>query len=241
MTDRLALQRLIIWASPAFPTGAFGYSAGLETAIADGRVRNRKQVQEWVRGSLLAGSMRNDAIILGSALREQEDAGALQELADLVEALQCASQRLKELHVTGNAFVAAARAWKLELVEDLPSPSPYPVAFGAVCGRSGIGACDAIAAYLTALVQTQVSVAVRLVPIGQTQALEIQSALEGEISRLAEEYAALDLDNLGAISIAADIAAQRHDFSQRTLAHRHWRTCRFRQDHALRDASEGDA
>lgn len=211
MTDRLTLQRLIVWASPAFPTGAFGYSAGLETAIADGRVRTREQVLEWVRGNLVAGSMRNDAIVLASALRDQEDADALQELADLVDTLQCASKRLKELHVTGNAFVAAARAWKPELAGDLPSPCPYPVAFGAVCGRSGIGAADAIAAYLTVQVQTQVSVAVRLVPIGQTQALEIQSALEGEISQLAEDYAALDLGDLGAIAIAADIAAQRHE------------------------------
>ncbi|KFB08072.1 urease accessory protein UreF [Nitratireductor basaltis] len=211
MTDRLALQRLIVWASPAFPTGAFGYSAGLETAIADGRVRNRDKVQEWVCGSLFAGSMRNDALIVAAASNACPEAEALVELADLVDALQCASQRLKELYVTGNAFVAAARAWTPELVADLPSPCPYPVAFGAVCGRSGIGACDAIVAFLTAQVQTQVSVAVRLVPIGQTQALEIQSALEGEISRLAEDYAALDLGDLGAISIAADIAAQRHE------------------------------
>jgi urease accessory protein len=34
--------------SPAFPTGAFAYSHGLETAIADGRLADAGSVEHWV-------------------------------------------------------------------------------------------------------------------------------------------------------------------------------------------------
>ncbi len=35
MPDPVMLQRPIAWFSPAFPVGAFAYSAGFETAIAE--------------------------------------------------------------------------------------------------------------------------------------------------------------------------------------------------------------
>ena len=44
-------QLLILqnWFSPAFPVGAFSYSAGLETAIVRGDVHNRDSLAGWLR------------------------------------------------------------------------------------------------------------------------------------------------------------------------------------------------
>ena len=48
MTEPAALQKLLTWLSPAFPVGAFAWSAGLETAIADGRVRDAAALETWI-------------------------------------------------------------------------------------------------------------------------------------------------------------------------------------------------
>ena len=41
MSEGTDLQRLLTWLSPAFPVGAFAWSAGLESAIAAGTVQDR--------------------------------------------------------------------------------------------------------------------------------------------------------------------------------------------------------
>lgn len=211
MTDARALQRLLAWASPAFPVGAFAYSAGLETAIADGRVADAAAMRDWLEGSLAAGAARNDAILCALACRGHDDAARLGELADLCLALTPARQRHEELLVTGGAFLDAAKAWPDPVHDRLLRPCPYPVAFGAVAGAAGIGPGDTVLALLTANAQAQISVAVRLVPIGQTDGLAILAAVEPVIAALAPALAQAGEDDLGSASFAADIAAMKHE------------------------------
>ena len=67
MTDAAALQKLLTWLSPAFPVGAFAWSAGLETAIAERRVSDATSLEDWIGGTLKHGGMRTDAIVLAHA------------------------------------------------------------------------------------------------------------------------------------------------------------------------------
>src|SRR5688572_10735176 len=60
---------LATWLSPAFPIGAFSYSHGLETAIANGRLRTAAAVHDWVAAILISGSGWNDAVFLAEAWR----------------------------------------------------------------------------------------------------------------------------------------------------------------------------
>ena len=57
----------------------------------------------------------------------------------------------------------------------------------------------------------QISVAVRLVPLGQSDGLHILSALEPRVVALAASAANATLADLGAIAYAADIAQMRHE------------------------------
>ena len=43
-----SLQKLLTWLSPAFPVGAFAWSAGLETAIAERRITDSAALQNWL-------------------------------------------------------------------------------------------------------------------------------------------------------------------------------------------------
>ncbi len=211
MTETAALQRLLTWLSPAFPVGSFAWSQGLETAISDGRIDAAPALKDWIGGSIAHGALKTDAIVLAHAHRGNTDAVALQELADLALALTAASERHLETALTGDSFGIAARAWPSDVYARLPQPCPYPVAVGAIAAAHRIGLHETLIAYLTAAVHAQVSVAVRLVPLGQTAGLQVMAGLEAAIAELADAAALADLDDIGGIAYAADIAQMRHE------------------------------
>lgn len=211
MTEPAALQRLLTWLSPAFPVGAFAWSAGLETAIAQRRVTDSASLRNWIAGSLAHGGLRTDAIFLAHAFSAHADEAALRELVDFYLALTPAAERRAETTMTGDAFVIAARAWPSDVFARLPQPCPYPIAVGAAAAAQDIPPRDTLLAFLTAGVHGQVSVAVRLVPLGQTAGLQVMVSLEPEIAGLAEFALTAGLADLGTIAYAADIAQMRHE------------------------------
>lgn len=211
MSDTTALQRLLTWLSPAFPIGSFAWSQGLETAIADRRISDAASLKDWLIGALAHGGMRTDAILLAHAWRGQHDTAALRDLADLCLALMPASERAFEACLTGETFAAAARAWPSDVFARLPDPCPYPIAVGAIAGAQQIGLHETLIGSLTASVQMQISVAVRLVPLGQTAGLQVIAALEREVADLAAAAASATLDDIGTIAYGADIAQMRHE------------------------------
>jgi urease accessory protein len=211
MTTRNDLQKLLTWLSPAFPVGAFAWSAGLEAAIVGGTVHDRASTQQWVEGNLTHGSLRTDAILFAHAHREAADPPALQGLADLCLALTPARERHDETTVTGASFATAAKAWPTPVLASLPDPCPYPIAVGAVAAGHAIDLESGLLAYLTAAVHSQVSVAVRLVPIGQSDGLVIMAALEPAIASTAALCQHAALDDIGSVAYAADIAQMTHE------------------------------
>ena len=117
------LYRLLAWSSPAFPTGAYSYSHGLEAAAAGGAVRDRATLEAWVRATIVHGSGRIDADILRDSWR----ATAAGNGAALAEANRrgCAYRATAELALEsaqqGAAFLAAYdAAWAA------PHPNPLP-------------------------------------------------------------------------------------------------------------------
>lgn len=211
MTDPAALQKLVTWLSPAFPVGSFAWSAGLETAIADRRVTDSERLQNWIEGALAHGGIRTDAILLAHAHRSANDAALLSELADLSLALNGSKERWLETTITGDSYARAMKFWPSHVLELLPQPCPYPVAVGALAAGHGIDLADTLLAWLTATVHGQISVAVRLVPLGQSDGLRVLSTLEPRVATLATSAATATLADLGAIAYAADIAQMRHE------------------------------
>jgi urease accessory protein len=211
MSDAGSLQKLLTWLSPAFPVGAFAWSAGLESAIAARIVHDRATCRAWIEGVLGHGSMRTDAILFAHAHAAAGDAAALRDLADLCLALTPARERYEETTITGAAFASAARAWPNQVLANLPAPCPYPIAVGAIAAGHAIALEAALVAWLTASVHGQVSVAVRLVPIGQSDGLAIMAALEPAIATTARLCQHAALDDIGSVAYAADIAQMSHE------------------------------
>jgi urease accessory protein len=243
------LLLLLTWMSPAFPTGQFAYSHGLEWAIESGAVRDGETLVAWVSDLVTRGSGWNDAVLFSRCW--DEDAGELNELA-----LALAGSRERYLETTqigrsfgiaasvfssstlrmwgrgqGEGAVAAGETADVSLADAPPHPalSPaeagarnkggsagaddvaYPIAAGAACVAMGLPKEQALLAYLQGFAAALTSVAVRLVPIGQTAGLESLRALMPVIAETAERAAGAVLDDLGSITLLSDIAAMKHE------------------------------
>ncbi len=203
-TEPRQLLLLLTWMSPAFPTGAFAYSHGLEWAIDTGTVHDAATLKDWIADLIARGSGWNDAVLFARCW--DEDASRLNELA---LALTTSRERHLETSQLGRAFRIAAGVFAPAVLDD--DEIAYPIAAGSACAAMGIGRHDALLAYLQGFAATLTSVAVRLVPIGQTAGLEALRDLAPLIAATAERAAAATLDDLGAITIAADIAAMKHE------------------------------
>src|SRR5215471_15627262 len=77
----LPFLRLQAWLSPAFPTGAYSYSHGMEWAVETGSVHDRASLVDWLSADLRYGSGRNEAIFF----REVWTATALADRSGLLE------------------------------------------------------------------------------------------------------------------------------------------------------------
>ena len=203
-TDARQLLLLLTWMSPAFPTGAFAYSHGLEWAIESGAVTDAEELRHWIEDLLTRGTGWNDAVLFARCW--QDDAAELNELA-----LALATSRERHLETTqiGRAFRNSAAVCAPAPLAD--EESAYPVAAGAACAAMQIDKAPALLAWLQGFAATLTSVAVRLVPIGQTAGLEVLRDLSPVIARTAERAQSATLADLGAITLAADIAAMRHE------------------------------
>ena len=190
-----ALLNLLTWFSPAFPTGGFAYSAGLEWAVEQGIVNNEPSLIAWLEDSLALGALWNDAVLF-----RRTHAG--EDLANLALALCPSAERRLETTAQGEAFAAAAAAW------GGTAPAPYPIASAQLTAAHDIPVRDALLAYLHAGIANQISAAIRLIPLGQSAGLRVLKALEPAIGATVEQSARLEL---GTASWAADIAGQNHE------------------------------
>lgn len=208
MTDAAAVLRLLAWLSPAFPTGAFACSHGLEWAVETRDIRDGATLQDWLGDLIAFGSARTDTILLRHAHRAANDAAALREIAALALAIAAGRERHDEALGLGRAFLRAAANWR---IPELPEDTPYAVAVGAMAGMHGIGEDATAVAYLQSFVSNLISAAVRLVPLGQTTGLQTLSALEPAIIGFAAITAGETLDDLGGCAFRSDLAAIRHE------------------------------
>ncbi len=206
--NRRALLRLLAWMSPAFPTGAYAYSHGLEWAVEAGDVTDVPTLQTWLANLLQHGAGRSDTILLRHAHRAAENPATLAEVAELAAAMAPSRERQAEALAQGTAFVAAASAWPQP---NLPIRIPYAIAVGALAGAHGIAEDDAALAYLQAFTGNLISAAVRLIPLGQTAGLRVLAALESTLLRLADATRNATLDDVGGCAFRSDLAAIRHE------------------------------
>ncbi len=204
--------RLLAWLSPAFPTGAFAYSHGLEWAIESGDIPDETTLRDWLADILTHGAGRSDAILLRHA-RRRSGCGRARRTCELASAIAAVAANVGPRRWRrATAFARAAPAWGGERLAALAGKDvPYPIAVGALAADHGIDEDATTAAYLQAMAANLISAAVRLVPLGQTAGLRVLVALDPTLAAVAAETRTATLDDLGGACFRSDIAAMRHE------------------------------
>ncbi len=199
-----ALLQLTQWLSPAFPLGAFAYSHGLETAIADGTVCDAGSLERWLTVVLTQGAGRSDAILLAHALRAPDQADALSALA---EALATSKERWQETQSQGAAFVRTVNAMTNESAVE----RPLPVALGVAAAALPLAPAQVVALYLHGFTGNLASAGIRFIPLGQSEGQAVLARLKEAIVALAEAAVEAPLEDIGGAAFGADLAAIRHE------------------------------
>ena len=204
--EPLALLRLIAVMSPAFPTGGFAYSHGLEWAIDAGDVAAPEAARDWITSLLVHGSVWNDAVLFAIAYDADEVVRA--EMDELAMALAASRERALETTDLGQS---CARAVARMMPGDTIPFKSLPLVMAATCSKSCIDKRSGLLAFLQALTNNLIAVAVRLVPLGQNRGLEIMGDLMPTVIATVERAMTATLDDLGSSTFLSDIAAMKHE------------------------------
>ena len=199
--DVMTLQT---WFSPTFPTGAFSYSHGMETAIQDNLVKDASSLKSWIGALLYHGSGRNDGLFLKAAYEGVDDANGL------CLALCSSKERLRETMELGQAFSRVVRA---SYNVKLPDRTAYPVAIGITAQQIGLDLTLTLQSYLQAFASNLISVGVRTIPIGQQSGLDCLIELYPVVESMTKKIKSESLNELGTATFVSDMMAMKHEKS----------------------------
>jgi urease accessory protein len=199
---RTDLLTLVQWLSPAFPTGGFAYSHGLEAVIAGGE-RSAAETRAWIRGVLRHGAGQADAVLLASVLRG-EDPGKIDALA---RALAGTRERLAETLDQGTAFARTVSA----LTGRELAPRCLPVAVGEAARGLDLAIAEVVAVSLHAFAANLVASATRFAPLGQTEGQAVLASLHPTITAIATWAVTAGVEDIATAAVAAEMAAMQHE------------------------------
>jgi urease accessory protein len=216
--DHASLYRLLAWLSPAYPTGSFSYSSGIEWAVEAGDIRDAGTFERWLAVVIAEGGGFCDAVFFVHAYRAaaENDNAALRQVAELSAALAPSKERHLETTAQGRAFFETTRAaWGCAALDRLAlawtGAITLPVAVGVACAGHGVPLQTALQGYLQSVAANLISAGVRLIPLGQTDGQRLLAAHEPVIAAAAERALATPLEEVGGAAFRADIASMRHE------------------------------
>ena len=199
--DIMVLQA---WFSPAFPTGAFSYSHGLEAAIQHGLVSDKDSLTRWISCLLTSGSGWNDGLFLKAAYE------GISDVNSLCLALCSSRERYQETIELGKSFSRAVNcSYGAELAQGLA----YPVAVGIAARRRNIDIKLTTQSYLQAFAASLISVGVRIIPIGQQAGQDCLVTLCRIIEQVNNKLDVAGLEQLGSASFMSEIMSMMHEKS----------------------------
>jgi urease accessory protein len=215
----LAHLRLLQLVSPNLPTGAFTYSQGLEWAVECGWLKNKLNTGDWLKS------------ILGDSLQYLE----LPLLARLYHATQNSqaaiflqwSQQLfasRETFELRNEETQRARAL-FRLLKKLPQSETWPelethkqallasqiAGYALAASHWNIPLKELLQGYTWSWLENAVVVAIKLVPLGQSEGQQLLYELSDNINLAVDQALKISDDEIGASTPAMAIASSLHE------------------------------
>lgn len=209
---------LFVLADGRFPAGGHAHSGGAEAAVAAGRIRDARSLQDFCLGRLHTAGLV--AAALAAAAASGHDPLVLEEAADArtpVPALRETARRL------GRQMMRAARAtWPSAELDALAAARPrgahQPLVLGLAARSAGLVPLDAAYAAAYETVSGPATATVRLLSLNPFDATAVLARLAGDLDQVAGEATAaagrLPKEGISALPAAGapllDISAQQH-------------------------------
>ncbi|HWZ60522.1 MAG TPA: urease accessory protein UreF [Gemmatimonadaceae bacterium] len=217
----LALVRLQSWLSPAFPTGSYSYSHGLEWAVEAGYIHDRTGLVDWLDADLCYGSGRNEAIFFSEAWHAaiDDDRAKLFDVAELGAACRATAEFALESSQQASACLATLRQvwpdrvldWLSDVLCERHVQPALAVVLGVRCARQGIPIALALPAFLHSYIANLVTAGVRLIPLGQTDGQSAIAALEEAVMTASALATMATIDDVGSAACMVDLASMAHE------------------------------
>lgn len=215
-----AAMRLAELSDSALPTGGFSFSCGLETAVAEGVVRDAAALEEYVRDTVRQSQHTDLIAMLHSrrayladdypALVEADRAAWLCKLNDELRTMTTRmGRKLAELTLS-LCNDPTARRRSADIAEGRTAGT-YPASQGLLFGVCGLGERQAAAALLYGAANTVLGAALRCMRISHLDTQRILWRLAAGADRLYDEVCDATLDDIENFSPQIDILAALHE------------------------------
>ena len=183
-----------------FPIGGFAYSDGLERSTSDGTISDAAGLQAWLEAVLddTIGRLEGPAVWHAWRAVADGDVAAMSRLDEELAALRPSSSARRSsramglrLLTTWQALHPDVRLERLALVAKEGAIGPVlPLAFAAACASAGVTRRESVEAYAYTRLAATVSAAMRLMPIGQTDAHRLLSRALERVPAVVDRIAA---------------------------------------------------
>lgn len=220
--------QLVLWhlTDSALPTGGFAHSAGMEVSVQSGEIDSPDTYGKWLHGYLRQASYSEALAVRFAVELQQADLSAeekqeqLHSLDQLVHACQTPKQVRTSMNSMGKRMsrVAAIIApedvlvshYKKSLTDRSLHGNPG-IAAGLVLGSVGVGAREAVTAYLMQMANSMTQNAIRAIPLGQDAGQRVLVQAYSAITQAAEMTMEHDVSDLGVVAPRLEVAQMAHE------------------------------
>ena len=211
--NNLALLQLLRLSSPALPIGGYAYSQGLEAVCDNATIDDEETLHSWIKDCLQQAMCYLDVPVFSRCYdaHQQHDEHAIDYWNNYV----LASRETKELLLEDTQMGASLA----RLLESLDVPITHidkkncalVTLFSLASVHWQIDKKMAAQALLWAWCENQVSIGIKLIPLGQTSGQIILSRLMPIIDRSVTTGLSLPTDAIGASCPGMVMASMQHE------------------------------
>ena len=209
----LPLLRLLWLASPALPIGAYAYSRGLEQAVERGWVHDEPSLERWIAGVMRrqVGCLDAPVMLRVQRAARAHDAAAIATWNELLLAQRESRELALEDTQLGASLARLLRELTGVATELVPTRPAHATAFGLAAAHYGIAERAALAAYLFAFAENQITAALKCLSLGQTAGQRLLSRLIQQLDALTDDAWGRSDAALGSFAPGLALASALHE------------------------------
>jgi urease accessory protein len=216
-----SLFHLLHLTDPTLPIGGYSHSAGLETYVQNGRVKDADSAKDFITEMLSRNILFTDAALVSLAYDAAEQ-GDLKKLVELDQ--ECTAAKLP-MEMRQASLKLGMRLLKIfqpmlqkelgdeyrKMVQGKKADGHYCIVFGIIASLLNISKEDALHGFLYNATVGFVTNSVKLIPLSQLTGQEILFSLQPLIEELTAKSMEPDRELIGLCCTGFDIRCMQHE------------------------------